>query len=103
MKFGQVPGTNQAVAKVVGSAPAGRPTQVTPKYSVRPQGGHTYAWTMSNTMPDLLKQVNETYLKDLGSGTLPPALQPRRSPALQAKTNQAIQQGWQKNINGGKK
>lgn len=100
MQFGQVPSTNRAVSNVVGSAPAGRPAQTKPKYVVLPMSGHTYAWTMSNTQPDILKKVSDTYLKDLGSGTLPPALQPKRSTALQARTNRAIQGGWQKNIGG---
>lgn len=98
MKFGQVPGTNTAVKQVYGSGQAGRPVQPKRKYAVLPQSGHSFAWTMSNTMPDVLKKVNDTYLKDLGSGTLPPALQPRSSSALQANKNKAIQRGWQNNI-----
>ena len=76
-------------------APVGRPPTNLGKYLTRPTDNAESGWEMLNTDPEVVKQVNEKYLK---AGELPPHLQPVRfhSPIVEHNRAMAISRGWRK-------
>lgn len=98
MRSAKSPGVVSTGSKGIGGgAPAGRPVKNLGDYLIKPTTNSDTGFEMLNDQPDLLKQVQQRYLK---AGELPPALQPKylRKPEVleRGATGRAtkISRGW---------
>ena len=78
------------------NAPPGRPISNIGQYLIKPTPNSPTGYEVLNAKPDLIKEVNNKYLKAF---ELPPALQPkylRKPEVLDQVRSKNISRGWRK-------